>query len=144
MPNQGREGSLRTGDAGQFQERGGDGEGQAFVFHPLLAQDDADAESGQEDRPQEASPPHQRGYPGLVGDGYLVRQALVESACRLAVRHDAPGGDVLEEDLFPAVLRCGKVGRGGDDAEEVSGEPLSLHEGCDHAHTGDGQEFGRQ
>ena len=114
------------------------------MFHPLLPKDHAEAEAGQQHRPQVASPPHQRGDPGLPGNGGTFRQAFVESDGRLPISHNAPIGDVLEQEFVPAVLRCDKVGRGSDDAQKIAGQPLPLHEGGHHAHTGDSEEFGGQ
>ncbi len=86
-------------------------------------------------------PPHQNrgGEPGHPGEGAGLGQALVEAHRRLLVRHDGPGGDVLEQQVGPSVLRSGEVVGRGDYAEEVAGEPLALHRGCHHADAADAE-----
>ena len=50
----------------------------------------------------------------------------------------------MKKQLTPSILRRGEIVGGRDHAEEIAGEPFSLHAGGHQGHTADGQQFGRR
>ena len=127
---------------GELEECRSDRVGELLVFHPLFPKENAQAEVGGEEGAQEQGPPEDRRDPRAPGNRMARREPFVEAAHEFPVGEDAPGGDVLEKELIPAVFRRGEIVGRGDDANEVSGEPLALHAGGYHRHGADGQQLG--
>ena len=107
----------------------------AFVFDPLLTQDDCDAKTGDEEGKEEGKPPEDRARPDVPGQSLMGGQTFPEVGDVIpTIIGDGPGPDVFVGKFCPAIFGCSFVIGAGQDGDQTTGDVFGGEGTADEAH----------